>query len=216
MPWMSASPSSLEPGKDHVLIDATAQSISSRVSFIASFPSCWRHGVARRAARSLLPRPHRLVGGDGRRWVPASPRRVERLERLARERAGRLAVARLDELDHRPVEGHRRRGVVVEGGLQGGVLVRPARERVEKELEADVPRGVADRAHEREVRAGEGERIVHDARSAPARTLRSRRRRGPCGALGREGDGLRRQDPAQLEGAAHQLVPRRIGQLELP
>ena len=50
--------------------------------------------------------------------------------------------------------------LVVEHRDELRVLVGPAGERVEEQLEADVARGLADRAHEREVGAREGDRVV--------------------------------------------------------
>ncbi len=95
--------------------------------------------------------------GDGCRRAHAAS--SDSSARRTRVRA-MSAVARLDDLDQRRVERHRGGGVVVEDGHQRRVLVRPAGERVEEQLEADAARGLADGAHEREVGAGEGDGIV--------------------------------------------------------
>src|SRR5271154_5416056 len=82
----------------------------------------------------------------GGRRVARAPRFVDLFERLAREDTRGVAVACLDEFDHRRVQGRRSGAIVVQHRDELGVLVWPARERVEKELESNVARGLADRS----------------------------------------------------------------------
>ena len=93
------------------------------------------------------------------------------------------------------------------------MLVGPAGERVEEQLEPDAARGPADRAHQGDVGAGERHGVVR----VLGEHLHARRDGVDVGvvvALGGEGRRLGGEDAPQLQRAAHQLVPRGVGQLE--
>ncbi len=145
--------------------------------------------------------------------MAARPRFVHLLQRATRQAASELAVARANEVDDGRVERRGACALVVEHGHEKRMLVGPAGERVEKELEPDVVRRLADCTHEGEVGSSEGDGIVgvfeHHLSAGGDRAD------VVFGVtLGRERHGLGGKDAPNLERAAHEIVPRRVRHLE--
>ena len=96
------------------------------------------------------------------------PRGVDRLEDAADHVARARRIPGADEIDDERVEARRIFGAIEERRNEIGLLVGEARERIEEELEPDVPRRAHDGPLERDVPARERDRIV-DARHLIAR-----------------------------------------------
>ena len=138
---------------------------------------------------------------------------VDDLERPAEVVARADRVPAADQVDDQLVEERRVLPLVVERGDDLRLVVREAREHVEHELEGDVPRGADDEPLHRELAPCVGDRVVN-ARLLLLRELHDRLELLGGVALGREGDGLRGEDAAELEERDGQIEPRRIARLK--
>lgn len=130
--------------------------------------------------------------------MPREPILVHRVERRAQRVARGLPVTRANELDEHVVERQRLLAAIVELGDDLGLLVGQPRERVQNELETDVPSRAHDDTLKREVAVSErdriGELLVLLGRDRP------HRRDVVVGvALGGEGNAFGHEDATDLE-----------------